>query len=118
MSRLIRKNAKARGTVFKGSLTMGRDYGVHHLTGYTIASNFSVNTKGRSFVSASGTRVRQSGKQRFFRVKGKKVPARVWFGIPHNYTQEAGFRRLLNKMKVALKQGKPIRRTRIGMLKL
>ena len=118
MSRLIRKNAKARGTVFKGSLTMGRDYGVHHLTGYTIASNFSVNTKGRSFVSASGTRVRQSGKQRFFRVKGKKVPARVWFGIPHDYTQEAGFRRLLNKMKVALKQGKPIRRTRIGMLKL
>jgi hypothetical protein len=106
MSKLIRKNAKARGSSFKGTLTMGREYGAYHNIGYTIKNNFTV----------SGTTSKIKGKGRFFRVKGKKVPMRLWFGVPSNYKPEVGFRRLLNKMQVALKSGKPIRRTRIGRL--
>tara|TARA_B100001939_G_scaffold348233_1_gene374587 strand:+ start:5614 stop:6219 length:606 start_codon:yes stop_codon:yes gene_type:complete len=116
MSKLIRKNAKARGSSFKGTLTMGREYGAYHNIGYTIKNNFTVSGRTRNIKSASGTTSKIKGKGRFFRVKGKKVPMRLWFGVPSNYKPEVGFRRLLNKMQVALKSGKPIRRTRIGRL--
>lgn len=116
MSKLIRKNAQSRR--LKGSLTMGANYGVYHQSPQTIKSNFFVKGRERWVQTHSGNRRRVKGKGTFFTTKGAKVPARPWFGEPRNYDQSIGFRRLLNKMKVALKGGKKIRRKHIGRLTL
>jgi len=118
MSKLKRVNAGAR-TLNKGKLIMGRPYGVYHLTTYTIANNFKVETIGQKRPpTPSGSPTKDRDKKRFFNVKGKTVPARIWFGVPKDYSQNVGFRRLLNKMKVVLKQGKKVRRVKIARLSL
>lgn len=117
MSRLKRINAGAR-SLEKGKLIMGRPYGVYHLTPYTITNNFMVETTGQARKTPEGFKYKDTDKKKFFNVKGKKVPARIWFGVPKNYDPKIGFRRLLNKMKVALKQGKKVRRVKIARLSL
>jgi hypothetical protein len=57
-------------------------------------------------------------KSMFFNVKGKKVPARIWFGIPKKYTGKKSFRSFMFAMKRKLKEGEKIIKKPIGSIKL
>lgn len=117
------KVKKSSKTKLSASLTMGREYGAYHLTPYIITNNFSLKRKGQKRVvgrrASGGRRIKTTGKTKeFIKAKGKKVPARVWFGIPQDYIEETSFNWFLDEMKISLKQGKPIIRQKIGNLRL
>jgi hypothetical protein len=114
MSKLKRVNASS--TKFKGTLTMGKSYGVYHLSPRTIQTNFGIKGRKRSVKLSSGNKVSTRDNPNFFSVKGAKVPMRLWFGVPQNYDASVGFNRLIKKMRVALKQGKKVSRVKIGRL--
>jgi hypothetical protein len=116
MSKLKRVNARSKK--LKGTLTMGQAYGAFHLQPQVIKSNFTVKGRKRVVKLSGGRKASTRDNRQFFSVKGAKVPMREWFGIPKNYDSSIGFRRMLNKMKVALKQGKKVRRTKIINLEL
>ena len=85
MSRLKVKKAKKQGSSkFYGFIQMGADYGQYHLEPQTIKTNFSAVGRARTKTETipGGLRKTHNRKQTFFNVKGKKVPARIWFGIP------------------------------------
>ena len=116
MSKLKRVNARSKK--LKGTLTMGQAYGAYHLQPQVIQTNFTVKGRKRVVKLSGGRKASARDNRQFFPVKGAKVPMREWFGIPKNYDSSIGFRRMLNKMKVALKQGKKVRRTKIINLEL
>ena len=116
----VRKASKSKP---EASLKKGREYGAYHLTHYVITNNFSLERKGQKRVvgrtTSGGRRIKTTGKTKeFIKAKGKKVPARVWFGIPKDYSKSENLDWFINQMKISLKQGKPIIRKRIGRIRL
>jgi len=128
MSRLKKVKVKQQGgTKFSGYIEMGAPYGAMHLLPRTIATNFSVKSDERRTRTIStkrkGTLKRKQGdvknpKGTFFKVKGKRVPARVWFGVPKRFTEKTNFDRFVKQMNRKLKQGKKIIRKDIGSISL
>ena len=128
MSKLKRKKATQRGELkFYGYIEMGAPYGVHHLKDRITATNFSVQGRRRSSSTEVGTAkvktfTRQGSKKKpkgtFFKVKGKRVPARVWFGIPKRFTQKRNFNMFMTQMKRKLKEGDKIIKQPMGSIKL
>ena len=121
MSRLKVKKAKKQGSSkFYGFIQMGADYGQYHLEPQTIKTNFSAVGRARTKTETipGGLRKTHNRKQTFFNVKGKKVPARIWFGIPKDYTGKKSFRSFMAGMKRKLKEGKIIIKKPLGNIKL
>lgn len=128
MTKLKVTKAKTRGKQgMEGSIQMGAPYGVYHLTPYIINNNFVVKSSERRTrtitTKKKGRTTRKQGDIKkpagtFFKVKGAKVPARVWFGIPKNYKPERNFNRFMKEMKVKLKTGKVIINQPLGSIKL
>ncbi len=110
MSKLKKKKALSRGDLkFYGYIMMGAPYGVHHLQDRITATNFSIKARKGAKRKPKGT---------FFSVKGTKVPARVWFGVPSKFTQKRNFNKFMNGMKRKLKEGDKMIRKPIGQIKL
>lgn len=128
MSKLKVKKAKQQGEgKFYGYIQMGAPYGVFHLKPQTIATNFSVKADEKrtrtTITKKKGRTTRKQGDTRnpkgtFFRVKGKKVPARIWFGIPKNYKQKRNFDRFMRDIKRKLKTGDVIINQPLGKIKI
>jgi len=126
MSKLKVKKAKTRGkSAFYGYIEMGAAYGRYHLQNYTIATNFTVKSSERrartTNTKKKGRTTRRQGDVKnpqgiFFKVKGKKVPARIWFGIPKNYKQKTNFNRFMRQIKTKLKTGKVIINQPLGRI--
>ena len=121
MSKLKVQKAKKQGSnKFYGFIQMGADYGQYHLEPQTIKTNFSAVGRARSKTQniRGGKIITYNRKQTFFNVKGKKVPARIWFGIPKDYTGKKSFRSFMAGMKRKLKEGKIIIKKPLGNIKL
>ena len=121
MSKLKVQKAKKQGSSkFYGFIQMGADYGQYHLEPQTIKTNFSAVGRARSKTQniRGGKIITYNRKQTFFNVKGKKVPARIWFGIPKDYTGKKSFRSFMAGMKRKLKEGKIIIKKPLGNIKL
>lgn len=121
MSKLkVQKAKKQGGNKFYGFIQMGADYGQYHLEPQTIKTNFSAVGRARSKTEKirGGERKTMKRKHTFFNVKGKKVPARIWFGIPKDYTGKKSFRSFMAGMKRKLKEGKIVIKKPIGSIKL
>tara|TARA_Y100001973_G_C5153826_1_gene309607 strand:+ start:659 stop:1276 length:618 start_codon:yes stop_codon:yes gene_type:complete len=121
MSKLkIKKSTKQGKNKFKGFIEMGREYGQYHLEPQTIKTNFSAVGRARSKTEMirGGQRKTMNRKHTFFNVKGKKVPARIWFGIPKDYTGKKSFRSFMASMKRKLKEGDIIIKKPIGRINL
>ena len=121
MSKLkIKKSTQQGKNKFRGFIQMGREYGQFHLEEQKIKTNFSAVGRARSKTEKirGGERKTMSRKQTFFNVKGKTVPARIWFGIPKDYTGKQSFRSFMSAMKRKLKEGKKIIKKPIGSIKV
>ena len=121
MGRLKIKKATRQGKLaFYGFIQMGADYGQYHLQEQTIQTNFSAVGRARSKKEKipGGERKTMNRKSTFFKVKGKKVPARIWFGEPKNYTGKKSFRSFMASMKRKLKEGDIIIKKPIGSISL
>lgn len=121
MSKLKVQKAKKQGSnKFYGFIQMGADYGQYHLEPQTIKTNFSAVGRARSKTQQirGGKIITYNRKQTFFNVKGKKVPARIWFGIPKDYTGKKSFRSFMFGVKRKLKEGDIIIRKPIGSINL
>tara|TARA_R100000458_G_C8271019_1_gene245750 strand:- start:1656 stop:2258 length:603 start_codon:yes stop_codon:yes gene_type:complete len=116
MGKLKMKKVKKQGDLsFYGWIEMGADYGAYHLEPQTIQTNFKAVGRTRKG-KKQGDKKNPKGK--FFNVKGKKVPARIWFGVPQNFSQKKNFDRFMAKIKRKLKQGEKIINQPIGSIKL
>lgn len=121
MGKLIVKKAKQQGDLaFYGFIQMGADYGQYHLEPQTIKTNFSAVGRARSKTEKirGGERKTLSRKQTFFNVKGKKVPARIWFGVPQKYTGKKSFRSFMASVKRKLKEGEKLIKQPMGNIKI
>ena len=128
MSKLKKVKVKQQGAnKFSGYIEMGAPYGATHLQPRTIQTNFSVKSEERrtrtTTTKKKGTLSRKQGDTRspkgtFFKVKGKRVPARIWFGVPKRYNEKKNFDRFVKQMKAKLKQGNKIVNLDIGSIKL
>tara|TARA_R100000655_G_scaffold47854_2_gene85107 strand:- start:1812 stop:2429 length:618 start_codon:yes stop_codon:yes gene_type:complete len=121
MGRLKIKKATKQGKLaFYGFIQMGADYGQYHLQEQTIKTNFSAVGRARTKTQTipGGLIKTHNRKQTFFNVKGKKVPARIWFGIPKDYTGKKSFRSFMASMKRKLKEGDIIIKKPIGSISL
>lgn len=128
MAKLKVQKAKQQGEgKFQGYIEMGAPYGVHHLTEQTIKTNFSVKADEKrtrtTITKKKGRTTRKQGDTRnpkgtFFRVKGKKVPARVWFGIPKRYKEKRNFDRFMRDIQRKLKTGNVIINQPLGKIRI
>lgn len=128
MSKLKKVKVKQQGAnKFSGYIEMGAPYGAMHLQPRTIATNFSVKSSERrtrtSTTQKKGVVKRKQGDVRsprgtFFKVKGKRVPARIWFGVPKRFKEKTNFDRFMKQMNRKLKEGKKIIRQDIGSIRL
>lgn len=121
MSKLIVKKATQQGNLsFYGFIQMGASYGQFHLQEQVIKTNFSAVGRARSKKEKipGGERKTMNRKSTFFNVKGKRVPARVWFGIPLKYTGKKSFNSFMFAMKRKLKEGEILIKKPIGSIKV
>jgi len=116
MGKLKMKKVKKQGDLsFYGWIAMGADYGQYHLEDRITQTNFVAIGRTRKG-KKQGSKKNPKGK--FYKVKGKKVPARLWFGVPQKFSEKKNFDRFMRQINRKLKQGKKIINQPMGSIKL